>query len=688
MALEVSMNIQHHPPPDYREQYPTYAWSDASSATSSGGVYVADANEPANALYTASSSSSQPDTYGSFMSPPQLSQAQAQGVQPSSAMYQSVQISNNVQAQRSASSLQYALRPSAHQSPLSALSFGNYEMGASGSSSSRSFAQGPFSSVGMMNTSHSLPHSNAHNHPAKSWPDNLFTIEDTTSHFREGSSDSDPHSPDPARRGSNNYGSRPMAGTSAAAAGLSPASHNYHNYPNSRHVVKADPDESDLNARFILEHPAFPPVPHTVVLSAPVSSGDGTVSPSLPSSPFMGSVSFGLGDADTEPHLPHSLTAPLRAVNASKEMRALMGVFRLDPFTTLNGMPTKGLGGGSATWDGGEAGPLEYEPIMLEFQLYIEGMELEDVEDGDGPENAMDGDQDTVSGSEDGADARMYGGDYAEISRIRRAAEQEDEKYEALPVSTRSIFDRYLEQQRVERRMGSSSYSTATSGLRIPERTDAYSSGGGNSVASFAIRIDDVFLDAFTPSLRLPDHPPRALAALRAMSSHTQAQQSLALYRVGAGAGAENVTFTPTPASVAAEMHMLASRAQGQGQSQSRMRAGAPAAHELVGPASVSTSGSLSPVSGPAHQGPPAGGGQGYPLHPHAPAAFDGSALPRTMYADYQGAGGHLVHDNTTYALAGASIAGASIAGALGSPSSEHSQAMSRRWSDASRVQG
>lgn len=35
---------------------------------------------------------------------------------------------------------------------------------------------------------------------------------------------------------------------------------------------------------------------------------------------------------------PHALTAPLRAVNASKEMRALMGVFRLDPFQTLNGI--------------------------------------------------------------------------------------------------------------------------------------------------------------------------------------------------------------------------------------------------------------------------------------------------------------------------------------------------------------
>ena len=35
---------------------------------------------------------------------------------------------------------------------------------------------------------------------------------------------------------------------------------------------------------------------------------------------------------------PHTLTAPLRAVNASAEMRRCMGVFRLDPFAQLNGV--------------------------------------------------------------------------------------------------------------------------------------------------------------------------------------------------------------------------------------------------------------------------------------------------------------------------------------------------------------
>lgn len=85
-----------------------------------------------------------------------------------------------------------------------------------------------------------------------------------------------------------------------------------------------------------------------------------------------------LAGAPAEPILPHAMTAPLRAVNASKEMRRMMGVFRLNPFTMMNGAPVK------SAWDGSCAGPLESEPVQLEFRVYFEGMLIEDDEEDDG----------------------------------------------------------------------------------------------------------------------------------------------------------------------------------------------------------------------------------------------------------------------------------------------------------------
>ena len=56
----------------------------------------------------------------------------------------------------------------------------------------------------------------------------------------------------------------------------------------------------------------------------------------------------------------------------------MMGVFRLNPFTMMNGAPVK------SAWDGSEAGPLEREPVQLEFQVYFEGMVIEDEEEEGG----------------------------------------------------------------------------------------------------------------------------------------------------------------------------------------------------------------------------------------------------------------------------------------------------------------
>lgn len=57
---------------------------------------------------------------------------------------------------------------------------------------------------------------------------------------------------------------------------------------------------------------------------------------------------------------------PLRATQASKAMRKMMGVFRLNPFSMHEG-------GGQAmsTWMGEDAGPLDEEPQVFEFQLDV-----------------------------------------------------------------------------------------------------------------------------------------------------------------------------------------------------------------------------------------------------------------------------------------------------------------------------
>lgn len=57
---------------------------------------------------------------------------------------------------------------------------------------------------------------------------------------------------------------------------------------------------------------------------------------------------------------------PLRATQASKEMRRMMGVFRLDPFTMHNAVrdPSPNL-----NWNGEPIGPLREDPVLLEFQL-------------------------------------------------------------------------------------------------------------------------------------------------------------------------------------------------------------------------------------------------------------------------------------------------------------------------------
>jgi hypothetical protein len=83
---------------------------------------------------------------------------------------------------------------------------------------------------------------------------------------------------------------------------------------------------------------------------------------------------------------------PLRATQASKAMRKMMGVFRLNPFSMheSGAQPT-------TTWTGEEAGPLEEEPQMFEFQLDLPGYEpapSDPVQPQPASSNKLDGDFD------------------------------------------------------------------------------------------------------------------------------------------------------------------------------------------------------------------------------------------------------------------------------------------------------
>lgn len=61
---------------------------------------------------------------------------------------------------------------------------------------------------------------------------------------------------------------------------------------------------------------------------------------------------------------------PLRATGASKEMRKLMGVFRLDPFTAHGTVRNPDP---NIAWNGEPIGPLREKPHLIEFQIDIPG---------------------------------------------------------------------------------------------------------------------------------------------------------------------------------------------------------------------------------------------------------------------------------------------------------------------------
>ncbi|KAJ3503322.1 hypothetical protein NLJ89_g8487 [Agrocybe chaxingu] len=153
------------------------------------------------------------------------------------------------------------------------------------------------------------------------------------------------------------------------------------NSSSSRTSVKVEPEDQD--GRFIMELSAF---------RSP-SSGQGSSSTASTSS--LTAVAY--NSSLLSQALAPPTEVPLRATQASKEMRRMMGVFRLNPFamhslsmgTNGDGDDHSGLGSptsgaGAAPWCGGEARPLEEEPVMFEFQLDIVGLDGVDQEGVEG----------------------------------------------------------------------------------------------------------------------------------------------------------------------------------------------------------------------------------------------------------------------------------------------------------------
>jgi hypothetical protein len=94
---------------------------------------------------------------------------------------------------------------------------------------------------------------------------------------------------------------------------------------------------------------------------------------------------------------------PLRATQASKEMRKMMGVFRLNPFAMHSG---EGRGVMPALWCGG--GPLEEEPLIFEFQLDIEDDSGDRQFDHVGITSGSSGSPTDLLGSEEEAQLRSF----------------------------------------------------------------------------------------------------------------------------------------------------------------------------------------------------------------------------------------------------------------------------------------
>ncbi|KAF9556846.1 hypothetical protein CPC08DRAFT_710928 [Agrocybe pediades] len=187
----------------------------------------------------------------------------------------------------------------------------------------------------------------------KGWDSPLYSIESKTRYTSSqiGAAEEDESAERPKSKG-----------------GCFPASGAIHTSTSS--LVKVE--TSDQVGCFISENSAFLTLASTV-------KKDASSTPPNTSSLFSQSVT-----PPTE--------VPLRATQASKPMRRMMGVFRLNPFA-MHSLSTNAdeenidAMDAQAPWCG-EPRPLEEEPVMFEFQLQLEGLDIaDDRGEGQRPES-------------------------------------------------------------------------------------------------------------------------------------------------------------------------------------------------------------------------------------------------------------------------------------------------------------
>ena len=139
-------------------------------------------------------------------------------------------------------------------------------------------------------------------------------------------------------------------------------------YPDLEMHATEDTEETLVEAQYSESRQTSSPASVSV---APSPHPSVKVEPEDPDGCFimeLSSMSSGLGlsVSGINQALAPPTEVPLRATQASKEMRKMMGVFRLNPFAMHNG---EGRGVVPAPWCGG--GPLEEEPLIFEFQLDV-----------------------------------------------------------------------------------------------------------------------------------------------------------------------------------------------------------------------------------------------------------------------------------------------------------------------------
>ena len=167
-----------------------------------------------------------------------------------------------------------------------------------------------------------------------------------------------------------------------------------HRSPSTSNTFKFDdaswaPTPYTINNRNTPPHSLLPPTTSTSSSARASSRASSSRSPpvKLESDEVSSADCFVMEFATSVPAAQDSTSlappteVPLRATQASKAMRKMMGVFRLNPFSMH-----EGGGQATTTWIGEEAGPLEEEPQIFEFQLDIGYRESDEEDEEQAPQ--------------------------------------------------------------------------------------------------------------------------------------------------------------------------------------------------------------------------------------------------------------------------------------------------------------